>query len=285
MPFAIIGVIATLIITFFFSRYELQVGKEARSPSLIADARHIYTDFLTSAVILVGLIGGYFGLPLDRPAALVVAIFIGWAGARIALDAIKVLLDASLDFDTMEQLKKTIADIPQVVEINQLRGRNSGRYTFIEADVSLRVKELDKSHFASHEIERKIRQFLPNVDSDRHSLRTAKQRPNYWWPRRWKKIVNISRSISVKRPVYYLATIRQKDGNIVQEKFIPNPFFQEDKGKGIKVGKWLLELGVDQVYTIKTLEGKGPGYVLADAGVSVNVVENGVLSAIKNNLS
>lgn len=121
LPFAIIGVIATLIITFFFSRYELQVGKEARSPSLIADARHIYTDFLTSAVILAGLIGGYFGLPLDRPAALVVAIFIGWAGARIALDAIKVLLDASLDFDTMEQLKKTIADIPQVVEINQLR--------------------------------------------------------------------------------------------------------------------------------------------------------------------
>lgn len=83
--------------------------------------------------------------------------------------------------------------------------------------------------------------------------------------------------------MYYLATIRQDDGNIVQEKFIPNPFFQEDKGKGIKVGKWLLELGVDEVYAIKTLEGKGPGYVLADAGVSVNVVENGVLSAIKNN--
>ena len=63
LPYAILGVVCTLVITFAFSRYELKVGKELRSPSLIADARHIYTDFLTSGVILIGLIGGWIVPP------------------------------------------------------------------------------------------------------------------------------------------------------------------------------------------------------------------------------
>jgi divalent metal cation (Fe/Co/Zn/Cd) transporter len=59
-------------ITFAFSRYELRQGNAIGSPSLIADAKHIRTDMMSSGVILAGLVGGLFGLELDRIAAMAV---------------------------------------------------------------------------------------------------------------------------------------------------------------------------------------------------------------------
>ena len=280
LPYAILGVVCTLVITFAFSRYELKVGKELRSPSLIADARHIYTDFLTSGVILIGLIGGWLGLPLDRPAALVVAVFIGWAGGRIAFDAVRVLLDASLDFETLDKIRTIIMEMAQVANINQLRGRNSGRYTFIEADVSLRVKELERSHMVSHEIEQRIRHAIPNVDSVLiHCEPLKKERIVVAVPLQQNR-ENLSEHFG-EAPFFYIGTIRESDGQVMQEKFIANPFSHEEKGKGIKVSKWLLQQDVDRIFTASTMEGKGPGYVFSDAGVPVSVVEGGVLSEIK----
>ena len=51
LPYAMAGVLLTMGITFAFSRYELRQGKEIGSPSLIADAEHIKTDILSSAII------------------------------------------------------------------------------------------------------------------------------------------------------------------------------------------------------------------------------------------
>jgi len=281
LPYAISGVVITLIITFLFSRYELKVGNEARSPSLIADARHIYTDFLTSGVILIGLIGGYLGFTLDRAAAFVVALFIGVAGGRIALDAIRVLLDASVDHETLDKVKNVIMSDPHVVEINQLRGRNSGRYTFIEADISLRIKELDRSHLVSREIEHQIQDIIPNVDSVLIHCEPLK-----------KETIVVAAPLELNRenvsehlgdaPFFYLGVFRESDGQLLHEDFPANPFPKTEKGKGIKVSQWLLEQGVDRIYTAKSLEGKGPGYVFSDAGVQVQVVETGMLSNIRN---
>ena len=55
LPYAMVGVLVTLGITYAFSRYEMRQGKAIGSPSLMADAQHIRTDMLSSAVILAGL--------------------------------------------------------------------------------------------------------------------------------------------------------------------------------------------------------------------------------------
>ena len=149
VPLAIAGVIVTIAITFLFSRYELKHGRQIGAPSLIADAQHIRTDMLSSAVIVVGLVGSLLRLPLDKVAALVVVFFVGKAGIGIFLDSIRVLLDASLDFETMDLVKDTIQSDPQIDRINGLWGRNSGRFKFIEADISLRVSNLEKAHQVS----------------------------------------------------------------------------------------------------------------------------------------
>jgi len=85
-------------------------------------------------------------------------------------------------------------------------------------------------------------------------------------------------------PAFYVATIRERDGTMLRESYETNPFAGEEKGKGIKVSEWLLEKGVDTVYTPKGFEGKGPGYVFSDAAVDVMLTGNRNLMQIRKDI-
>jgi cation diffusion facilitator family transporter len=282
VPYAIAGVLLTMAITFLFSRYELRHGRELASPSLIADAEHIRTDMLSSLVILTALLGGWFGVNLDTTAALVVVLFILRAGFSILVDAVRVLLDASIDFETMDHVKTIIMKDPQVVAINGLWGRSSGPFKFIEADIVTKARDLVKAHAVSRRIEREIRQHVSKVD---HVLiqyePQRKETATYAVPLREDKQA-LSEHFG-DAPYFYLASIREKDGMLLSESYHRNPFADEEKGKGIKVSEWLLEKGVDTVCSPKGFKGRGPGYVFSDAGVDVIVTE-GSLSHIQHML-
>ena len=82
----------------------------------------------------------------------------------------------------------------------------------------------------------------------------------------------------------YLATIRERDGVLISEAFHGNPFAREEKEKGIKVSEWLLEKGIDTVYSPKGFEGKGPGYVFSDAGGEVILTKGMALEDIRRGI-
>jgi cation diffusion facilitator family transporter len=280
LPMAATGVLVTIGITYTFSRYELKRGKEIGSPSLVADAEHIRTDMLSSAVILVGLGGAFFGLNLDKVAALLVVILIIKAGLSILIDALRVLLDASIGFDTMDRVKTIIMKDPQVNSINALWGRNSGPFKFIEADIVIKARDLEKAHFVSQRIEREIRNEVSNVDHILiHYEPQRKETTTCAVPLKDDKS-SVSEHFG-DAPYFYVATRRESDGTLVSEGYHQNPFAEEEKGKGIKVSEWLLENGVDMVYSPKGFEGRGPGYVFSDAGVEVVVMDKEPLEKIR----
>lgn len=281
LPYAMAGVLLTMAITFAFSQYELKQGKKIGSPSLVADAEHIRTDMFSSAVILAGLIGGWFGLSLDKIAALLVLLLVFRAGIRIFVDALRVLLDASVDFETMDRVKTIILDDPQVLSINALWGRNSGRFRFIEADIVVKAKNLDKAHFVSRRIEGKIRDDVSQVDHILiHYEPQKKETRTYAVPVREDR-KTLSEHFG-EAPYFYIATLREKDGILLSEACHHNPFAEEAKGKGIKVSEWLIEKEVDTVYSSKGFKGKGPSYVFSDAGIDVVVTEDRSLEKIKS---
>ena len=283
LPYAMAGVLVTMAITFFFSRYELREGERIGSPSLIADAQHIRTDMFSSAVILCGLVGGLFHWPLDKVAALVVVVLVFRAGFTIFLDAIRVLLDASLDFESMDKVKTAILSHPQVTSIHSLRGRNSGRFKFIEADIGLRVRELERAHHVSQQIEAEISKSVPNVDRVLiHYEPEKKDIRVYAIPLQEDK-VSLSDHFG-EAPYYYIVQTRERDRSIIEERILTNPFKHEEKGKGLKVSNWLLQQSVDTVYNSKSLEGKGPGYVLSDADVEIVITETKQLGKILQEL-
>jgi cation diffusion facilitator family transporter len=272
IPYAVIGVLVTIAVTFTFSRYELRQAKEMGSPSLIADAQHIRTDMLSSTVILASLVGEWLGHSLDRIAAFLVAMLLFKAGGSILLDAIRVLLDASVDFETMDSVKTIIMKEPQVASIKALWGRNSGPYKFIEADIVIRAKNLDKAHSVSQRIEKEIRQHVSKVDHILiHYQPQSKETTTYAIPLNEDK-QTLSEHFG-DAPYFYVATVRERDSVLISEAFHHNPFAGEEKGKGIKASEWLVKEGVDTVYSIKGFKGKGPGYVFSDAGVDMVITE------------
>jgi cation diffusion facilitator family transporter len=285
LPYAIGGVVTIGLVLFGFSRYELKRARSLNSPSLEADAQNLTTDLFSTGLILVGLIGAYIRLtfPLDKIAAVIIVVLIAWVGVRIALDAIRVLLDASLDFDTLNRIRDIIRDIPQVEKIISLMGRNSGRYKFIEADLALRVRELEKAHFLANQLEQRIRQQVPNVD---HILI------------HYEPVAKTTRLVALpvaadrehlsehfgEAPYFLLITLNNKDASMLEEKWVSNSFQNEEKGKGIKVSEWLVGLGVEEIITAKGLAHKGPYYVFSDNQVEMRQTDTRNLTEIIRSL-
>lgn len=116
-----------MLIPYLFSRYERHVADESGSPSLKADSQHFRTDVLSSGVVFASLLGDAFDLPLDRIGAGLVVLFVLRAGWGLLADGMRVLLDAPLSPETLEQVRQVIDADSDVAEIRSLVGRNSGR--------------------------------------------------------------------------------------------------------------------------------------------------------------
>ncbi len=161
-----IGVIGlTVLITFLYSRWEKQKAIELNSPSLLADAEHIKTDFYTALVVLVGVLGQYFGYPIiEKIAVVVVVYFIFHSGFEILKEAIKVLLDASLDHETIENIKDILKQESKVKDIIGITGRNAGSFQFVQLDLALNTDSVKEAHELAHTIEDHIKEQMPFVE-------------------------------------------------------------------------------------------------------------------------
>jgi len=259
-------VAALILVPFLFGRYELRMGTQFNSPGLIADGKNFTADVLASTVVFFGLLGQYLQLPVDRIAAIIVAIFIVKAGWGILVNGMRVLLDASIDIQTLDTIRSTILHDPAVVEVRKIMGRNSGRYVFVEADITLRTSGLERAHQISQRIEREIAHAVPNVD---HTVLHYEPR-NTTKVRYLVALANHEGLISDhfgEAPYFAIVDIDVLSRMVERTEVIANPHQHVVKGKGITVANFLVTFKPDIVVTREDLAGKGPGYVFADAGI------------------
>jgi len=110
-------------------------GRRLRSPALVADGRHLLTDVVTSAGVLVGLLlvpvtGWHW---LDPALAAVVAVNILWSGWGLMKESIGGLMDEALPEATLTRVREIIAKNAEgAIEAHDLRTRHAGRMTFID---------------------------------------------------------------------------------------------------------------------------------------------------------
>ena len=110
-------------------------GRAARSPALLADARHLLADVITSAGVLVGvaLVALTGLLWLDPLMAALTALNILWSGSRLMRDSLGGLMDEAVPPELLARIRSTVAaEAAGAIEAHDMRTRHAGRTTFIE---------------------------------------------------------------------------------------------------------------------------------------------------------
>lgn len=265
-PWMLGGIAVAAAIPLAFSHFELRAAQAANSPSLIAEAQEYRVHVFTSGIVFAALLAQRFNLPLDRVAALIIVIAIGKTGWELLSDGMRVLLDASLDADTQLQIRESIAAEPTVAAVKWVAGRNAGRFRFVEAEVALRVRELERAEAATRRIEERIRRAVPYVDRVLIHVEPM-ERTHLRYAIPLKDTTGTLSEHFGEAPYFALVTVRLADGAIEEQQIVANPHRAVEKAKGIKVAEWLVAQKVDVVLMKEDLRGKGPAYVFGNAGV------------------
>ncbi len=210
--------------------------------------------------------GQLVGLQLDRIAALLIVGWIVYEGWHTLVDAMRVLLDASVDQETLELVRHLILGHPEVEQIKSLRGRNSGRYRFLEAEICLQVSDLEQAHEVADAIEREVKEEVPFVESILIHTEPCK-------PKELRLAVPLADDrqtvVSVGNAAFFAFYRVQRESHEVQaEGMKPNAFLGTRQGRGIKVAQWLVREGIHAiVLPADRIEQKGFIYVLQASGV------------------
>lgn len=270
----------TLIVLFLmtvpiilFSRYEARRAKAINFPSLMADAAHWRADIAPIVVVAAGIAGARLSYPFaDRVSAFVVLLVVIKAGYGIFKDSLKSLLDASVDRVTLDKINDVLGKFQEVKEVVSLHARNSGRFIFISMDVRLSSKTLKDAHELADRIEGEIKSRIPFVE--RVTIHYEPQRKDY--TRYAVPLADRDDAVSehFSNAPFIAVWDKGPDGAVISRETLENPFLTLEKRKGISLATFLVEKEIDILYTRESFSGKGPEYVLANAGIEVRRVDS-----------
>lgn len=145
----------------------LRTGRAQNSPALTADGRHLMSDVVTSAGVIVGLLAavatGWYAL--DPLLAVIVAANILWQGWKVIGSSVQGLMDRAVEPEQHLRIRDIIsANSGPAIEVHDLKTRIAGRATFIEfhlvVDAGMTVAE---SHAICDGLEEALRREIPSV--------------------------------------------------------------------------------------------------------------------------
>jgi cation diffusion facilitator family transporter len=130
----------------------IRQGRRRKSPALVADGRHLFTDVISSigvigGVALAAMSGWAF---LDPALAVAVALGILWSGWGLMKESLGGLMDEAVPPETLARIREIIsANADGAIEAHDLRTRHAGRMMFIDFHL---VVPSGMSVTAAHEI-------------------------------------------------------------------------------------------------------------------------------------
>ncbi len=118
---------------FFYTR---KIANQIDSSALKLAASHARSDSLASLVVLVGLIGAFFGwLFLDAVSAIIVSLIIIKMGLTGAWHALLELTDQGLNNADLLEIKTIILNTEGVLAMHQLRTRKMSSKTYLDVHI------------------------------------------------------------------------------------------------------------------------------------------------------
>lgn len=142
-------------------------ARRQRSPALAADARHLWSDVLTSIGVVVGV--GIVLLTgkrwIDSAAALAVGMHVLWSGWGVVRSSVGGLMDEAPDALVMNRTREIVKQRADgAIEAHDLRMRHAGRLTYLEFHLvvpgEMRVAE---AHEICDRVEAALKSELPEL--------------------------------------------------------------------------------------------------------------------------
>ena len=257
--------LVSLLVALGFGLYQLSAGRRLNSPALQADARDYLADALSTGVVLIGLVATRFGYAVDRWAAAVVSLFVFRAGVALLVNALKDLLDASIDRETEREIIRMVEAHPRISRVKRCLSRTAGGRFIIDMDVVM--------HTPSHKIADHVADRLEELIPKRFPLVVmARIRPHYSSDHVIRRLTPVTRPEGpvsrhfVKAPWFLVETVDSRTGTVLKREFVENPYQEVEKRRGLLVGNWLLSLKPDEV-VVPEERGTTATRLLREAGV------------------
>ncbi len=142
------------------------VIRRTGSTAIRADALHYATDLATNTATVIALILAQFGWEaLDPVFALGIAAYILFSAARIAIDAVQLLMDRELPEELRECITAIARDTSGVRGVHGLRTRQSGQTKVIQLHIELPDElPLIEAHRITMRAERRLREAFADSD-------------------------------------------------------------------------------------------------------------------------
>lgn len=163
----------SLAFSFFISRTLKRVGLKTDSSALKADALHYTSDLYSNSAAIVAIILTYLtGKPFfDLLFAVIAGLIIIFSAVGILKESVSGLMDRSIPRDIEEEITSIIDGMPfPYAGFHKLRTRFSGSKKYIDFHLlTCRKLHVAEAHDLAHQIERRITEKFPTVDTVIHT--------------------------------------------------------------------------------------------------------------------
>jgi cation diffusion facilitator family transporter len=160
-----VNAVAT-VINAIWAALLMRAGRAFKSPALLADGKHIWTDVLTSAGVLIGLVLAIATgkLWLDPVMAVLVALNILWQGWLVINFSVQGLMDHAVEPQEEARIRSIIGENAQgAIEVHDLKTRAAARATFIEFHLVVPEKmTVKQAHDICDRIEDAVKASVPH---------------------------------------------------------------------------------------------------------------------------
>ncbi|TFH87532.1 cation transporter [Billgrantia azerbaijanica] len=163
---AMLLVTAALLAKEWIFHYTMRVAKRVGSRLLEANAWHSRSDVLSTAVVLVALLGAQFGAGwLDAIAAVVVGLLVGKVGWDLLWESARELVDTALPEDAQQRMHEVACSVPGVDGVHDLRTRQSAGHAMVDLHLVVAPRiSVSEAHEIGNEVSRRLRRAYPALN-------------------------------------------------------------------------------------------------------------------------
>lgn len=174
-----VAVVAT-VLNAAWAAVLMRTGRAHRSPALVADGRHLWSDVGSTVGVLagIGLAVATGWWVLDPLLAVAVAVNVVVVGVRLIRESVGGLMDESLPAGEMRVVHEAIlGEMGDAIEAHALRARRAGSHTFVEFHLVLAGEtSVEASHRLCDRLEAAVQAAVPGSSVTIHVEPEAKSK-------------------------------------------------------------------------------------------------------------